>query len=85
MTRVPSANTAISPLKVVVALLFAILAGLYASGYFFLWAIHAKPQDANPLTVIRYRYYYGDRPEVRRPGFYCIIVREMKRSLPAKE
>jgi len=86
---VPSANAAISPLKVVVALLLAILAGLYASGYFFLWAIHAKPQDANPLTVIRYRYYYGDRPEVRRPlvwsscaGFGLVIVAGMLMLIP---
>ena len=89
MTRMPSANSATSPLKVVVALLLAILAGLYASGYFFLWAIHAKPQDASPLTVIRYRYYYGDRPEVRRPlvwsscaGFGLVIVAGMLLLIP---
>ena len=42
MTRLPSASSATSPMKVVVALLLAVAAGLYASGYFFLWAIHAK-------------------------------------------
>ncbi len=81
MTRVPSASSTTSPFKVIVALLLAVLAGLYASGYFFLWAIHAKPHEASPLTVIRYRYYYGDRPDVRRPlmwsscaGFGLVIV-----------
>lgn len=66
MTRGPSASSAISPAKVAVGVLLALLAGLYASGYFFLWAIHAKPQEATPFTVIRYQHYFGDRPEVRR-------------------
>src|ERR1700692_2471188 len=89
MTPVPSASTAISPLKVVIALLFAVVAGLYTSGYFFLWAIHGKPQEASPLTVIRYRYYYGDRPDVRRPlvwsscaGFGLVIVAGMLLLIP---
>lgn len=89
MTQVPSASSAISPLKLVVALLLAVVAGLYASGYFFLWAIHAKPQDASPLTVIRYRYYYSDRPELRRPlawsscaGFGLVIVAGVLLSIP---
>jgi type IV secretion system protein VirD4 len=40
--------------------------GLYASGYFFLWSIKESPSAASPLTPIRYWYYYGDRPDVRR-------------------
>ena len=69
MTRGPSAGTSISPLKLAVGSGLAALAGLYASGYFFLWAIHGKPQQASPVTVIQYRYYYGDRPQIRRPVF----------------
>jgi type IV secretion system protein VirD4 len=36
----------------------------YLAGYFFLWSIGADPRTASPLTVVRYAYYYGDRPEV---------------------
>lgn len=66
MTRGRSASSTISPAKIAVGALLVLLAGLYASGYFFLWAIHARPQEATPLTVIRYQYHFGDRPEVRR-------------------
>lgn len=66
MTRELSASSAISPPKIAVGALLALLVGLYTSGYFFLWAIHAKPQEATPLTVIRYQYHFGHRLEVRR-------------------
>ena len=81
MTPARSGGSTISGWKVLVALLLSVVAGLYVSGYFFLWAIHAKPQQASPLTVIRYHYYYGTRPEIRRPltwsflaGFGLVIV-----------
>ena len=81
MTRGPSAGNPISRLNLAVGVMLAALAALYASGYFFLWMIHGKPQQATPLTVIQYRYYYGDRPEVRRrlawstsAGFGLVIV-----------
>lgn len=66
MTRVPSAEDSLSLAKIVVALLIAAVVGLYASGYFFLWSIRQSPAAATPLTPIRYWYYYGDRPELRR-------------------
>jgi type IV secretion system protein VirD4 len=36
------------------------------AGAFFLWSMHADPRRASPLTLSRYGYYYGDRPEIRR-------------------
>ena len=66
MTRVPSAEDSLSLARIVVALLIAAVVGLYASGYFFLWSIKQSPAAATPLTPIRYWYYYGDRPELRR-------------------
>ena len=53
MTRGPSAGNSISPLKLAVGLVLAALAGLYASGYFFLWAIRRHRQ-----TVRRWRTEY---------------------------
>jgi type IV secretion system protein VirD4 len=66
MTQVPSVEGSLSFAKVAVALLLAAVVGLYASGYFFLWSIKESPAAATPLTPIRYWYYYGDRPDVRR-------------------
>ncbi len=37
----------------------------YLAGYFFLWAVNANPRTATPLTIARYAYYYGERPDVR--------------------
>jgi len=37
----------------------------YLAGYFFLWALKSNPRAATPLTIARYAYYYGSRPEVR--------------------
>lgn len=66
MTRVPNAEGSPSFAKVLIALLLAAVVGLYASGYFFLWSIKESPAAATPLTPLRYWYYYGDRPDVRR-------------------
>lgn len=66
MTRVPNAGASLSLPKILVALLLFGAAGLYASGYFFLWAIKEQPATATPLTTIRYWYYYGDRADVRK-------------------
>ena len=59
MTPGRNGSAAISPWKVGVGVLIAIGAALYVSGYFFLWAIHARPYDASALTILRYRHYYG--------------------------
>ena len=38
---------------------------LYLAGWLFLTSIHLDPRAAGPLTIARYGYYYGDRPEFR--------------------
>jgi len=48
------------------AVAFAVLVGAqYVAGYLFLWSVRARPQDATPLTIARYGYYYGERAQVR--------------------
>jgi type IV secretion system protein VirD4 len=44
----------------------AVLLASYLAGFFFLWLVHVNPRHATPLTLARYGYYYGQRPEVRR-------------------
>jgi type IV secretion system protein VirD4 len=41
------------------------------AGYLFLWWIGSPPHAATPLTVVRYAYYFGDRPEIRRAVLIC--------------
>lgn len=67
MTPSPSAGASHSFGKLIGAASLAVVAGLYASGYFFLWAVKSEPIQASPLTTIRYWYHYGDRDDVRRP------------------
>jgi type IV secretion system protein VirD4 len=38
----------------------------YLAGYFFLWSLEENPRTATPLTIARYAYYYGARPDIRR-------------------
>jgi type IV secretion system protein VirD4 len=52
-------------LKIAGAALVAIAVAQYLAGFVFLWSLHLDPHRANPLTVLRYAYYYGDRPVVR--------------------
>ena len=53
-------------IKIVFASAVAILFASYLAGAFFLWSMHADPREATLLTLGRYGYYYGDRPEIRR-------------------
>jgi type IV secretion system protein VirD4 len=72
----PSAGVAVWPkpvrggsgrwIRVVLASLATLFLGSYLAGAFFLWWMHADPRQATPLTLSRYGYYYGDRPEIRR-------------------
>ncbi|MEJ8859928.1 type IV secretory system conjugative DNA transfer family protein [Variovorax robiniae] len=66
MTQAPSSEDSRSPFKVLVALLFAAVVGLYLAGYFFLMAVKLPPHDATPLTTYRYWQDYGERPDIRR-------------------
>jgi type IV secretion system protein VirD4 len=36
----------------------------YLAGFVFLWSYRADAQAASPLTLARYAYYYGDRPQI---------------------
>jgi type IV secretion system protein VirD4 len=53
-------------IKVVFASAATTLFATYLAGAFFLWSMHADPREATLLTLGRYGYYYGDRPQVRR-------------------
>jgi type IV secretion system protein VirD4 len=50
------------------------IAALYVSSYFFLWAIHAKPYEARPLTILRYQHYYGSHSTLRRPLIWSFVA-----------
>lgn len=52
--------------KLVVVLLLAFSAGLYLSGYFFLFVNHQDPLRTTPLTILQYGHYYGDHPAYRK-------------------
>ena len=65
MTQAQSAGQPPSFIKYVVALLLAVVAALYASGYFLLWSLRLEPHTASPLTIPQYSYYYWNRPAVR--------------------
>ena len=53
-------------LKVIAAVLCALVIAQYLAGYFFLWSLRADPHHASPLTILQYGYYYGDRDWIRR-------------------
>src|ERR1700722_12693555 len=46
--------------------LLALALSQYLAGFLFLWLSHLNPRAAEPLTVVRYAHYYGDRAEVRK-------------------
>ena len=67
--------------KIVVVSLLALIAGLYLSGYFFLFFNHQNPRQTTPLTILKYGYYYGHNPALHKSllgssaaGFGIIII-----------
>jgi type IV secretion system protein VirD4 len=46
----------------------------YLAGSLLLASLRLDPRSANPLTLIRYTYYYADRPEVRRRLWLASVV-----------
>lgn len=74
MTRVPASTPSPSAARVLGAAIATIAAGLYVSGYLFLWSIHERPHTATPLTVIRYWRYQGELPDVRRPLLWSVVA-----------
>ena len=57
--------------RVAVAGVVATTAAMYLSGSLLLWSIGGKAYTATPLTSIRYWFYYGDVPAVRRRIEFC--------------
>ena len=67
--------------KIIVVSLLAIMAGLYLSGYFFLFVNHQNPIQTTPLTILQYGYYYGYNAALHKSligssasGFGIIII-----------
>jgi len=56
---------------VVAALLLAIAAVFYLSGYFLLWSLGQPPREARLLTAVRYAHYFGDRVGIRQRLLVC--------------
>lgn len=52
----------------------ALLVALYVSGYFLLWSMKIETRSTTPLTILRYAYFYADRPDIRQRIFLCSAV-----------
>jgi type IV secretion system protein VirD4 len=52
-------------LKVAGVGVLALLVSQYLAGWLLLKWLHLDPRSAGPLTIARYGYYYGDRPNLR--------------------
>ncbi|CAG7857039.1 Protein VirD4 [biofilm metagenome] len=52
--------------KVAAVVIVAALAGLYLSGYFFLYMNHLNPRQATPLTIVQYGHYYANDNTVKK-------------------
>lgn len=48
-----------------------LLAAQYLAAVLLLVSLHLSPKTASPLTLARYLYYHGDRPEIRRRVWWC--------------
>ena len=46
----------------------------YLAGYVFLLWVHAEPKAASPLTIARYAYYFGTRPDIHRKLWMSSLV-----------
>jgi type IV secretion system protein VirD4 len=67
----PSISREHGALRVVLLGAGAVLLSQMLAGYLFLWWIGSPPHAATPLTIVRYAYYFGDRPEIRRAVLIC--------------
>jgi type IV secretion system protein VirD4 len=70
--RRPASNASVPPiLKYGGLVLAAFVLAQYLAGFLFLWLLRADPMAASPLTLARYAYYYGDRPEIAHRIWLC--------------
>jgi type IV secretion system protein VirD4 len=67
----PSISREHGALKMVLLGAGGLLLSQMLAGYLFLWWIGGLPHAATPLTIVRYAYYFGDRPEIRRAVLIC--------------
>jgi len=75
----PTRSRRPAAIVIVVCVIAFPIAAAYLAGFVFLLSIRANPRAATPLTVLRYGYYYGARPDVRtrvwvRLGFGAVLV-----------
>jgi type IV secretion system protein VirD4 len=58
-------------LKCAMLILAVFLLAQYLAGFLLLWSFHIDAKAASPLTLARYAYYYGDRPEIAHRLWLC--------------
>jgi type IV secretion system protein VirD4 len=63
--RTPRVSRTSWVLGIALALVSALALSQYLAAYVFLWWVHADVREASPLTIARYSYYYGHRPDLR--------------------
>ena len=71
--RKASSGPGVAPiLKFAGLLLAAFVLAQYLAGFLFLWWVRADARSASPLTLARYAYYYGDRPQISHRIWLCL-------------
>src|ERR1700733_12946527 len=68
----PNSKASLSPVLKYARLVFAaFVLAQYLAGFLFLWWLQGDARSASPLTLARYAYYYGDRPEISHRIWLC--------------
>lgn len=74
MTQLQKGEGFSKVLKAVFGILLLAVGGLYLSGWIFLKLMAMDPLQASPLTLIKYFYYFSDRPGVSRSLLWATIA-----------
>jgi type IV secretion system protein VirD4 len=76
VTRTPASTSIVQRwgLRILLIGVGALLLSQMLAGYLFLWWIGSDTRTATPLTLVRYVYYYSEKPEVRRYAFVCSVI-----------
>jgi type IV secretion system protein VirD4 len=68
----PASKASLPPiLKYAGLVLAAFILAQYLAGFLFLWWLRADARTASPVTLARYAYYYGDRPDIAHRIWLC--------------
>src|ERR1700722_16817001 len=68
----PTTNAHLPPtLRYTGLVLVAFVLSQYLAGFLLLSLLRADAREASPLTLARYAYYYGDRPQVSHRIWLC--------------